>query len=152
MRRAKNRCVEFWGGRRRKKNGRRRDPPAQRQRQQQRQRRAEKSGRRQAPPLQRQRPIVGRLRVDRGLDRWSSLSLWIGIEFGFADGFDVVVAFAIGSGDVPDEWRVVVLGIGVKFVCDGGESAQEEIAGVGENGAAARSDAVLRKELEESGE
>jgi hypothetical protein len=78
--------------------------------------------------------------------------LWIGIEFGFAHRFDVIVAFAIGAGDVPDEGRVVVLGIGVKLALDGGESAEQEIAGIRECGSAAGRDAVLGEELEESGE
>jgi hypothetical protein len=80
------------------------------------------------------------------------LLVWTGIGFGVAWWFDVVVAFAVGAGDVPDEWRVVVLRIGVKLVLDGGQGAEQEIAGVGERGCAARSNAILCEELEESGE
>jgi len=56
----------------------------------------------------------------------------------------------VGFRHVNDDARTVAGGI--SLLGDGGESAKEEIADIGEDGGAASSDAVLGKKAEEIGE
>jgi len=60
----------------------------------------------------------------------------------------MVWSVAAGAREIDDDLSLV----GAGFVLDGGESAEEEIANVGEDGGAACGDAVLGKKAEEIGE
>jgi hypothetical protein len=57
---------------------------------------------------------------------------------------------AIGARHIDDDARFGVLR--VDFVPDGGEGAEEQVAGVGHDGGAARGDAVFGLEMKEAGE
>ena len=59
----------------------------------------------------------------------------------------------LGFGPVAEvEHDAFLLGLELFVAGDGGESAEQEIADVAENGSAPRGDAVLGKELQEIGE
>ncbi len=56
---------------------------------------------------------------------------------------------AVGTRHVDDNPRILAVGIG--FVGDGGEGAEEQVADVGKDGGAACGDAILREKAEEIG-
>jgi len=58
---------------------------------------------------------------------------------------------AAGAREVDDDLGLVFV-FGMEFVLDGGEGAQDQIAGVGHDGGAARGDAVFGLKMQEAGE
>jgi len=62
-----------------------------------------------------------------------------------------VRSVAVGARHINDDALGLVAGR-IGFVFDGGEGAEKEVADVGQDGGAARGDAVLRKKAEEIGE
>ena len=70
-------------------------------------------------------------------------------DVGSGHGF--ILSVALGAGEVDDDLGFV-FEFGMEFVLDGGESAEEEIAGVGHDGGAAGVDLVPGLELIEFAE
>jgi len=57
---------------------------------------------------------------------------------------------AVGARQIEDP--LLLLALGIRFVFDGREGAEEQVTGVGHDGGAARRDAVLGLKMQEAGE